>query len=195
MKSPISKRKVLNIGDDNKGGDFGYIKYHPIWNACIGSELRMMLENSSDKLIRGMTVKVYTMSPRIYLLQFNVYENDEPFYSGREEAITILKNEWLMYYANQTTFEYIEHNLVDMSKFLKTKPSSPTKRLSLSLQRLSLSDSGDSSKNSYSTSLDESSNSSISSPVSSGERSDSARDRLISLGLSWKSRSTNTSPR
>lgn len=108
-----------------------------------------------------------------------------------------------MYYSNRTEFEYLEHTLMDMKNFVETKPTSPKKRLSLSLQRLSLRDSGDSSQDSYSTSLDESSNS-ISSPVSSGERTDSARDRRRSLAFSWKSRgngtpgvshSANTSPR
>lgn len=82
MKSPNSKRKGFNTEGDSKGGEFGDIKYHPIWNACIGSQLRMMLENSSDKLIRGLTVKVYSMSPRMYvkffIFLFVVYSRSLP---------------------------------------------------------------------------------------------------------------------
>ncbi len=107
------------------------IRYHPIWKACIGSQLNLYVQENTDKLVKGMNVRVYTMNPRTYRLQFDVFDNNEPFYCKKEDAIRIINNEWLIYYANITTIEYIEHTLIDMAKIIEK--TNPRKRFSLPL--------------------------------------------------------------
>ena len=159
------------------------IKDHPFWNAPIGSELLFRIREGDANMVRGLNVKVYTMTPRSFQVQFLTFEGQSPIVCDRKEATRIIKDEWLYYYSEQTDMEYIQHILVDMSLFFTkstiVNESSNTHHRKLSLQLNEITTEGDVVRGSG---------------VSGGSKSDEGRMKRLSMMFQRNSKTKSPSP-
>lgn len=96
------------------------IESHKFWDSDIKSELNFNL--IVDSKIKSFNVSIFSLNPKIYQTSV-IMSGGTSFsnYCNKNEAIKIIQNEWLKHYENSIDIEFIEHQEIDMFKYVKYK--------------------------------------------------------------------------
>ena len=100
---------------------------HPFWSSSTGSELRLCLEKPPSSTIKSMVVKVNTITEPYFYEIYVTMENgkhEKSLYLKKKDAIKVVKDQWLKYYKDRTSVEFIEHEIVDISMLETNVPCS-----------------------------------------------------------------------
>ena len=77
--------------------------------------------------LKSLCVSVYTANPKTFQLRVFLSDgqNSSSSVHPKREAISLIKNEWIKFYADRTRLEFIEFHEVDISTLFAESPRCP----------------------------------------------------------------------
>ena len=94
------------------------IKHHPFWDSDLGSQLILTILTPPESQLKSLNISFYLSCPVKYRVQ--IFMSDGSYtetYCGKNEALKIIKKDWLEYYKERTEIQFIQHSEINFREF------------------------------------------------------------------------------